>query len=73
MKNDQREEKQHEVIDNMLSAEEIRRALFNLSNAQLADLMRLHVWGKLPLYSPDSELIEEVIDRLEKNKKETDE
>ncbi len=69
MKNEGREEKRRGLIARMLSAEETRQILTNLSNTQLADLVRLHIWGKLPLYSPDSELIEEVIDRLEKGEK----
>lgn len=73
MKNEEREEKQRELIDKMLLAELVRQLLSGLSDAQLADLIRLHIWAGLPLYSPDSELVEEVIDRLEKDKEETDE
>lgn len=68
MKNETREEKRRGLIARMLSAEETRQILTNLSNTQLADLVRLHIWAKLPLYSPDSELIEEIIDRLEGEK-----
>jgi len=65
MKNKLREEKRRGVINKMLSAEKLRRVLSNLSNTQIADLVRLHIWAVLPLYSQVSELIEEVIDRLE--------
>jgi len=73
MKNKPEEKKRREVVDKMLSAERLRRVLSNLSNIQIADLVRLHIWAMLPLYSPNSELIEEVIDRLEKGEEKDNE
>lgn len=70
--NDKRTNKKSELIEEIVSAREFREILSNLSNTKIADLVRLYIWTKLPLFFPESELIEEVIDRLE-GKEETDE
>ena len=55
----------YKLAHKILSAENLRQVLSDLSDTEIARLVRTYVWAELPLFTAESELIEEVIDRLE--------
>lgn len=48
------------LFQSIATGEELRKK----SNAELADLVRAHIWADLELTSPQADLLGEVMDRL---------
>ncbi len=56
--------KEREIVERMLASFESQEKLEAMTNAELADVLMNKVWANMELFTPESDLIGAVIDRL---------
>jgi hypothetical protein len=62
-------DKATQIYNQILNAVEYHNKFKLMSNTELAEALMLDVWSELPMWSAFSELIQEVIERLQGNEK----
>jgi len=54
------------LMTDILPSVKTKDQLKKLSNKKLSDLLLTHIWGALDISSPESDLVEEIVERLKK-------
>ncbi|MFH1560482.1 MAG: hypothetical protein ABID84_03625, partial [Chloroflexota bacterium] len=61
---DERAERARELAQSLFQSVKIAKALGALTNTEIANLLRDHVWANMVIFSPQADLVKEAIERL---------